>query len=112
MEIIKKVEEQIFKNGSIVAHEFGSKNLNINIGLVEIKGRHPQQDFICNTKVTELVYIIDGSVLLVTESDRYKLSKGDFAIISPNEKYFFDGDCTVLTPCTPPWTPEQTKIEK
>lgn len=112
MEVIKKDQSQVFKNGAITAHEYASTNNQINIGLVEIKGRHPQQDFITNQDVTELVYIINGSVELTTESERYSLSQGDFVIISPKEKYFFEGDCTVLTPCTPPWTPEQTKIVK
>lgn len=112
MEVIRKNQSKIFKNGAITAHEYDSKNNSINIGLVEINGRHPQQDFITNQDVTELVYVVDGSVSLTTESETYELSTGDFVIISPQEKYFFEGNCTVLTPCTPPWTPEQTKIIK
>lgn len=112
MEIIKKEQEQVFKNANIIAHEFESQNPNINIGLVEINGRHPEEDFLVNEKVTELVYLIKGSVVLVTENNRYNLSEGDFAIISPNEKYYWDGNCVVLTPCTPPWTLEQNKIIK
>ena len=112
MEVIKKAQSQVFKNGAITAYEYASKNKKINIGLVKINGRHPQQDFIINQKVTELVYVIDGSVELATESKRYTLSSGDVVIISPKEKYFFEGNCTVLTPCTPPWTPKQTKIVK
>ncbi len=112
MEIIKKGQEQIFKNGNIIAHEYSSINQNINIGLVEIKGRHPQQDFLVNEKVTELVYLIKGTAILNTETNSFNLSEGDFAIISPNEKYFWEGDCTVITPCTPAWTLEQNKIVK
>lgn len=112
MEVIKKGQSQVFHNGAITSYEYASKNKKINIGLVEIKGRHPQQDFVTNREVTELVYVIDGSVELTTESNKYSLSSGDFVIISPKEKYFFEGNCTVLTPCTPPWNSEQIKIIK
>ena len=112
MEVIKKEQSQVFNSGAITAHEYASKNKNINLGLIEIKGRHPQQDFITNQEVTELVYILDGSVEVTTESNKYSLLPGDFVIISPQEKYFFEGNCTVLTPCTPPWTLHQTEIIK
>lgn len=112
MEIIKKEQSQVFKNGPIIAREYTTKNKKINIGLIKIKGRYPQQDFITNQEVTELVYVINGSVELFTESSKHSLSKGDFVIISPKEKYFFEGNCTVLVPCTPPWNTKQIKIIK
>ena len=102
MEIIKKNQSQVFNYDTITAYEYASKNKYINIGLVKINGRYPKQNFIINQDVTELIYIIDGSVQLTTDSEQYSLSSGDVVIISPKEKYFFKGNCTVLTPCTPP----------
>ena len=112
MEVIKKSQSQVFQNGNITAIEYSSTNPSINVALVEINGRHPQTDFLINEKVTELVYVIKGSAILSTESQKISLTEGDVIIISPNEKYFWEGHCTLLTPCTPPWTPEQNKIIK
>lgn len=112
MKVIKKEQEEIFENGNIIAHEYPSTNQNINIGLVEIKGRHPPENWLINEKCTQLTYITKGSVNLTTESETILLEEGDVAILNPNEKYFWEGDCTLLAPCTPAWTPEQNKIVK
>ena len=112
MEYLKKEQSQTFTNGNIIAHEYATKNSDINIALIEIKGRHPQENWLINEKVTELTFITKGSATLKTESETVILKEGDIAIINPNEKYFWEGDCTLLTPCTPSWTPEQNKIVK
>jgi mannose-6-phosphate isomerase class I len=112
MEYLKKKQSQIFINGNIVAREYITKNKNINIALVEIKGRHPKENWIVNKEVTELTFITKGSAILNTETERVSLKEGDVAILKPNEKYFWEGNCTLLTPCTPAWTPRQNKIVK
>jgi mannose-6-phosphate isomerase class I len=110
MEITKKKQSLQFQNGNITAHEYPSQNKNISGGYVEIKGRYPTEGWICNQVCTELVFIIKGSVTLTTETESFSLKEMDQVIINPNEKYFWDGDCVVLVPSTPPWSPEQTKI--
>ena len=112
MEYLKKEQSQTFENGNVIAHEYTTKNKNINIALVEIKGRHPQEDWLINEKCTELTYIVDGSATLTTETESIFLEKGDVAILNPNEKYFWNGNCTLLIPCTPAWSPEQNKNVK
>jgi len=112
MEITKKDQSQIFHNGNITAHEYPTQNKNISGGYVEINGRYPKEGWICNQDCTELVFVIKGSTTLTNEEKSIILNEMDQAIIDPKEKYFFDGNCIVFVPSTPPWTPEQTKIEK
>lgn len=112
MEYLKKEQSKTFKLGNIVAHEFSIKNKDINIALVEINGRHPQQNWLINEKVTELIYVVKGSAILTTKTEEILLEEGDLAIISPNEKYFWNGNCVLLTPCTPAWTRQQNKTVK
>ena len=112
MEITKKDQSQIFHNGNVTAHEYPSQNKNISGGYVEIKGRHPSEGWIYNNLCTELVFIIRGSTTLTTEKESTILNEMDQVIIEPKERYFFDGDCIAFVPATPPWTPEQTEIEK
>ena len=112
MEYLKKEQSQTFTNGNIVAHEYSTKNKNINFAIVEIKGRHPQENWLINQDCTELTYVIKGSVDLTTETDKISLKEGDVAILDPQEKYFWDGDCILFTPCTPAWNQDQNKIVK
>ena len=112
MEYIKKDQSEIFNVGNLIAHEYPTKNPNINCALVELKGRHPQEGWIMNEQCTELVFFVRGSAVLTTEKESINFGEGDMVILQPQEKYFWVGDCTLFTPSTPAWTPEQTKIVK
>ena len=112
MEITKKEQSLIFNIGDVTAHEYPSKNKDISGGYVEIKGRHPAEGWICNQDCTELVFISRGSVTLTTDQGSFVLNELDQVIIEPKERYYWDGDCVAFVPSTPPWTLEQTKIEK
>lgn len=112
MEITKKEQSLVFHNGDVIAHEYPTQNKNISGGYVEINGRHPKEGWICNKDCTELVFISRGSATLTTEEGSFVLNELDQVIINPNERYYWNGDCVAFVPATPPWTPEQTKIEK
>jgi mannose-6-phosphate isomerase class I len=112
MEIIRKEQSKKFQKDDITAYEYPSQNKNINSAYVEIRGRHPKEGFICNKDCTELIFIIRGFVTLTTEKESFQLQEKDQVIINPNEKYFLEGDCDVVAPSTPPWTPNQTEISK
>ena len=112
MEYLKKDQSKIFNVGDLIAREYPTRNPNISCALVELKGRHPKDGWISNQDCTELVFFIRGSAVLTTEKESVQFNEGDVVILSPKEKYYWEGDCTLLTPTTPPWTPEQTKIVK
>jgi mannose-6-phosphate isomerase-like protein (cupin superfamily) len=112
MKYIKKENTLEFKNGDLTTIEYPFNDKDINCAIVTLKGRHPKEDWILNQECKELVYIIKGSTTLTTETETVNLNEGDMVILEPNEKYFWQGDCVLLTPTTPAWTPEQTKIVK
>lgn len=112
MEYLTKENSLKFKNGNITAREYPINDPDINCAVVEIKGRHPASDFLINEKCKELVYITNGVVSLNTEDQSVVLNEGDMAMIKKGERYFWDGYATMITSCTPPWTPEQNKNVK
>jgi len=108
MEIIKKDQRVTHAGESgATAHEYSSKNTNINFALVEIHGRFPEEGVMYNTVCDELVHIMAGECVLIDASGEHKMVAGDTVIITPNEKYFWTGQATVATVCTPPWTFDQ-----
>jgi mannose-6-phosphate isomerase class I len=112
MDYIKKNQSEIFNVGDLIAREYPTKNPNISCAQVELKGRHPKEGWISNEACTELVYFIRGSAILTTEKESVQFNEGDVVILSPKEKYYWVGDCTLLAPTTPPWTSQQTKNTK
>jgi mannose-6-phosphate isomerase-like protein (cupin superfamily) len=83
---------------------------DINIATIEITGRYPKEGCVVNNKCKELSYIIKGSGKIVVEDKEIFLEKGDAILVEPKEKYYWDGNMTLLVPCTPAWYPEQHKI--
>lgn len=112
MKYLKKENAVKFQNGTLTAIEYPVGDKDINCAVVTLKGRHPVNDWIINQECKELVYLMKGTAVLTTETKTISLSEGDMVILEPNEKYFWQGDCVLLTPTTPAWTPEQTKIVK
>ena len=90
-----------------IAHEYPMQNSEINIGVVEISHRYPDQGYAMNHKCSEIGYILKGSGKLVTESAEVNLSHGDAVYISRGEKYYWEGNVTVVISSTPAWYPEQ-----
>lgn len=112
MDYLKHDQSLVFKKGNITAYEYPTKNKIINNSFIEIKGRHPQEGWAYNEVCIESVFIIRGSVVLTTKTESVVLEENDTVIIDPNERYFFEGDCDMVSPSSPPWYPEQSKIEK
>jgi mannose-6-phosphate isomerase-like protein (cupin superfamily) len=112
MKYLKKADSVKYINGAVTAYEYPIEDNDINCALVKLNGRYPSNGWINNKKCKELVYVISGSGKLTTETKKVLLNEGDMLIINPLEKYYFEGELTLLTPCTPPWSLEQTEIIK
>lgn len=110
MKIVRKNQTKIFKNSdTCTATEYPLGDKDINGAVIEVKGRYPKKERVVNLKCKELAYIIKGSGKVVTEGKEIKLRKGDLILIEPEEKYFWKGNLTMFTPCTPAWYHEQHK---
>jgi mannose-6-phosphate isomerase-like protein (cupin superfamily) len=93
-----------------IVYEYPMKNSEMNIGVAEIISRYPDAGFAINHKCSEMGYIIKGSGKLVTESGEVNLTVGDVVYIPNGEKFYWEGNITVVLPTTPAWYPQQHEI--
>jgi len=113
MKIVRKQETKQYQNNEFcTAIEYPTKDKDISVALIELKGRYPSKGTVLNEKCKELAYVIKGSGKLVVENKEVTLKEGDLASIAPGEEYFWDGNLTLLVPCVPTWYPEQHKQDK
>jgi mannose-6-phosphate isomerase-like protein (cupin superfamily) len=108
MEYVKLESAVIHANSSnCKVYEYPMQNSQMNIGVAEITHRYPNEGYAVNHKCSEMGYIIKGSGKLVTETAEIDLSCGDVVYIPHSEKYYWEGNITVVLPATPAWYPEQ-----
>ncbi len=93
-----------------IVYEYPMKNSEMNICTAEIIHRYPNEGYAVNHKCCEIGYILKGSGKLVTETREVKLSMGDAVYIAAGEKYYWEGNMTLVLPCAPAWYPEQHEI--
>jgi mannose-6-phosphate isomerase-like protein (cupin superfamily) len=98
---------------SCIVLEYATKNTEINIAVAEMTGRYPDEGYAVNQACTEMAYVLKGQGKLVLENQSVNLSVGDVVLIPRGEKYYWEGDMTVLLPVSPAWHPEQhvTNVE-
>jgi mannose-6-phosphate isomerase-like protein (cupin superfamily) len=111
MEYVKNKDAVKHANSpNCTAYEYPMKNSEINIGVVEIKHRYPDEGYAMNHKCTEMGYVLKGSGRLVTETHEVMLSSGDVILIPHGEKYYWEGDLTIVVSATPAWYPAQHAV--
>ena len=112
MKRLSKSEATVFSNGPTcdgVEYSFGDKTMNI--ALVTVNGRYPEQGYVMNEVCTEMAYVISGQGKLCgKDGDGQAVATGDAVLMNPNEPYFWEGEAlTMVIPCTPAFFPEQHK---
>jgi mannose-6-phosphate isomerase-like protein (cupin superfamily) len=108
MEHVKYESATVHANSShCKVYEYPMRNSEMNIGLAEITHRYPDEGYAVNHKCSEMGYVLRGSGKLVTEKGEAVLGSGDVVYIPHGEKYYWEGNMTVVLPCTPAWYPEQ-----
>ena len=108
MKIVKSNEAKEFKDGNIfVAYEYNTQDPVINTARIEIRGRYPGTGSMKNTQVKELVYVEEGSGEVNINGVNSLISKGDVVFFDKDEQVFWNGNFTLITTCTPAWSPDQ-----
>jgi mannose-6-phosphate isomerase-like protein (cupin superfamily) len=109
--MITKKENRVRHENSLkcIAYEYPMKDKDINVAFIEIDGRYPDNGYVTNESVKEVVFVAKGKGKIVIENKKYDLKEGDVALIQPKEKYFFDGKLELVVSCNPAWYPEQHK---
>jgi mannose-6-phosphate isomerase-like protein (cupin superfamily) len=111
MEHVKKQSAVKHANSSnCTVYEYPMSNAEMNIGVAEITHRYPESGYAINHKCSEMGYILKGSCKLVTDSQEVALSAGDVVYIPCGERYYWEGNVTVVLPCAPAWSPEQHEV--
>lgn len=111
MEYVQAIKVKEHENSpSCIVKEYELKDRDINMALAKISGRYPTKGFAVNQKCKMLGFVLNGKGKLFLENNVYSLSKGDLVLISPNEKYYWIGNLTLLLPSTPAWNFEQYKL--
>lgn len=111
MEYIAAEEVKIFaKNPVCIVQEYESQDKDINIAVATISGRYPEKDWAMNEKCKEMAFVLKGSGKVHIEDRIIELSENDMVLILPNEKYYWEGNMTLLLPSSPAWYPGQYKV--
>lgn len=105
--VIRQDAKRYTNSPNCTAFEYATKNAEINIGIVEINGRYPNEGYAINHECTEIGYILKGSGKLVIEDQIAYFSEGDVILIPREEKYYWVGIVTIVIAGTPAWHPDQ-----
>lgn len=109
MKFVKFKNSKTFKNGSTESTEYPLGDEDMNVAIIEIKGRYPATGLAYNTKSKEMYYVLSGIGKAVIEEETFLLEEGDVVLIEPNERYYTKGNLKLIVTCTPKWTIEQHK---
>jgi mannose-6-phosphate isomerase-like protein (cupin superfamily) len=99
------IEHQNSDHCIVAEYPIGDKEINFTIA--KVSSRYPETGLASNTLCKEIVYIQDGNGKIVVNDAEHILQTGDAVLISPNEKFYWDGNMTLHIACTPAFTPEQ-----
>lgn len=108
MKLIQKNQAKVLnKNSHCEVTDYALGDPAIDIAHIIISGRYPDQGRVTNTKSKEVVYIQEGSGIIVVEGQTYELKAGDGLFVDAGEKYYWEGHMTILAACHPAFTIEQ-----
>ncbi|MBL7159918.1 cupin domain-containing protein [Candidatus Microgenomates bacterium] len=111
MEFVKKSKAKKFKSvPSTTVWEYEMKDEEINGAIAKINGRYPEKGRVVNEESKELVFVLEGKGRLVIEGKEIQFQKGDFLLILPGERYFWQGKMKIFMANTPKWKPDQHKF--
>ncbi len=109
MKHIKHAQANLKKNIHCTVAEYPCDDATINIAQVKLSARYPLTGWALNQECKEVCYIIEGKGSITFEYETIDLTEGDVLMIDKNEKYFWNGNMSMVIASTPAWYPEQHK---
>ena len=109
MDYVKYESAVKHANSNCIVYEYPTLNPELSIAVAEISHRYPDQGFASNHDCSEMGYVVKGSGKLFTESTKVALSVGDIVHIPSGEKFYWEGNITVVFTATPAWSFDQHK---
>ena len=108
MKVVKKTETNRHQNcDHCAAIEYPLGDKDINLAVIELTGRYPERGMVVNDVCKEIAYVEKGSCTIGFDDQVVELEKGDTIMIEPGRAYYWEGEATLVVPCTPAWYPEQ-----
>ncbi len=98
-----------FKNSDdCYGFSYDPQNAPVNIAVITVKSRYPESGYAYNKESHEMAYVANGVGSVEIEGkEKIALSEGDVVYFEPNERLAWDGDMTLVVPCSPAFQPEQ-----
>ncbi len=111
MKFIQKSQANSFTNGPTCAGiEYPLGDKDINIAVVTVNGRYPEQGYAINEVCKEVGYVMSGRGSVTIGYQIQELAVGDAVLIQPGEKFYWRGEnLEMMMPCSPAFYPEQHK---
>lgn len=82
----------------------------IDMAIARISGRYPQHGWAVNKICRMMGFVLEGTGKLGLKDRVVHLSANDSVLIMPGEKYYWEGNMTLLLPSTPAWSPDQYRL--
>ncbi len=107
MQIVKQQEIVVHDaHGNSKVYEYYMQDKKIDLCVVNVNGRVPEKGQLVNSEYTCVCYVLDGEGEFCGQA----ISKGDAFNILSAEKYWFDGNFSMVMSGTPAFDPGQNKI--
>ena len=111
MEIVRGTHIQTKMNGaSCSVDEYLTENVKIDFAIAHIRGREPEVGEAENLESIELVYVIEGEGSVTIDDRVTHIRRGDVIIISPGERFVWNGNLKLAIICTPRWSVDKHVI--
>ncbi|HNV12443.1 MAG TPA: hypothetical protein PK686_03585 [bacterium] len=81
-----------------------------SIALVSARGNYPDNGWSVNSRCTETIFVLSGSLKVNVDGKIFYLKKDDLIMIFPGQKYQIRGRAKTLDLITPAWDKSQNKI--
>lgn len=104
MKKIASAEAEPFQHGeTCLMSEYRLEDERIDAAIAKIAGRYPDEGWVLNRVSTETAYVLSGSGKLVTAEGDESVESGDVVLIEPGEKFYWEGEMSLLISCAPAW---------
>lgn len=112
MRLVKQHQSKVFQNSqNCEVIEYSTNDADMNMAVIKLSGRYPEQGFVVNKECKEILYVQEGLVSLAVKGQLVQeLQSSDMVLIDKNEPYFWEGNAILISACSPAWSPEQHEM--
>jgi mannose-6-phosphate isomerase-like protein (cupin superfamily) len=97
-------------NVCIVTEHILIKDKMLDMASAKLTGRYLSIGYALNQECKEMAYVSDGAGIIVVNGKEHMIQTGDLILIEPGEKFYWEGNMTIVIACTPAWTKEQYQL--